>query len=92
LEIAGVEAGLQTEVWLCGGLNGEVAAATAAGRNVEVTPLSRYSQCANTHEGLYLGFAAVSVKEIRRGVRELAIVLDGLLKTPADRARRTSVR
>jgi GntR family transcriptional regulator/MocR family aminotransferase len=78
LEITGVEAGLQTAAWLCGGLNGESAAAVAATRNVEVTPLSRYSQGTNTREGLHLGFAAVNVKEIRHGVRELAIALDGL--------------
>jgi GntR family transcriptional regulator/MocR family aminotransferase len=91
LEITGVEAGLQTAAWLRGGLDGESAAAAAAARNVEVTPLSRYSQGTRAREGLHLGFAAVNVKEIRRGVRELTIALDGLLKTPASRVRRTSV-
>jgi GntR family transcriptional regulator/MocR family aminotransferase len=91
LEITGVEAGLQTAAWLCGGLDGESAAAAAAERNVEVTPLSRYSQGTSTREGLHLGFAAVDVKEIQRGVRELAIAFDLLLKAPAGRVRRTRV-
>jgi GntR family transcriptional regulator/MocR family aminotransferase len=76
LEISSVEAGLQTAGWLCGGIDAEAAAAAAAGRNVEVTPLSRYSQGRVVREGLQLGFAALEVKEIRSGVRELAIALE----------------
>jgi DNA-binding transcriptional MocR family regulator len=91
LEITGVEAGLQTAAWLCGGLSGEAAAAAAATRNVEVTPLSRYCQGKEMREGLHLGFAAVNTKEIRRGIRELAIALDGLLKASVNPAGRTSV-
>jgi GntR family transcriptional regulator/MocR family aminotransferase len=81
LEISGVEAGLQTAGWLSGGIDGELAAAAAAKRDVEVTPLSRYSRGRMAHEGLQLGFAAVDVKEIRRGIRDLAIALEGPLKT-----------
>jgi GntR family transcriptional regulator/MocR family aminotransferase len=87
LEIIGVEAGLQTAAWLCGGMDGESTAAAAVSRSVEVTPLCRYCHGGGMREGLHLGFAAVNVKEIRRGVRELTIALDGLLKTPASRVR-----
>ncbi|MGA7366759.1 MAG: PLP-dependent aminotransferase family protein [Candidatus Sulfotelmatobacter sp.] len=76
LEISGVEAGLQTAGWLSGGMNAESAAAAAAERNVDVTPLDRYSQGRVVPEGLQLGFAASDVKEIRRGVQELAIALE----------------
>jgi len=76
LEISGVEAGLQTAGWLRSGLDGESVAAAAATRGVEVTPLSLYSQGAFARDGLQLGFAAVDPKEIRRGVRELAITLE----------------
>jgi len=76
LEISGVEAGLQTAGWLHHGLEGESIAAAAAKRSVEVTPLSRYSLGGLAREGLQLGFAAVDPKEIRRGVRELAITLE----------------
>jgi GntR family transcriptional regulator/MocR family aminotransferase len=77
LTISDVEAGLQTVGWLCGGLEEESAAAAASRRDVEVTPLSRYSDGRAARQGLQLGFAAVDSKEIRRGVRELAKALEG---------------
>jgi len=80
LEISGVEAGLQTAGWLRSGLDGELAAAAAAKREVEVTPLSRYSHGRMAREGLQLGFAAMDPKEIQRGVRELAIALESELR------------
>ena len=76
LEISNVEAGLQTAGWLCGGINAESAATAAAERNVDVTSMSCYSRGRVVPEGLQLGFAAVETKEIRRGVRELAIALE----------------
>jgi len=76
LEISNVEAGLQTAGWLCGGINAESAATAAAGRNVDVISISCYSRGRVVPEGLQLGFAAVETKEIRRGVRELAIALE----------------
>jgi GntR family transcriptional regulator/MocR family aminotransferase len=85
LDISSVEAGLQTSGWLCNGLDGETAAAAAAVRNVDVTPLSRYHRGGAGREGLQLGFAAVDTKEIRRGVQELAIALERL--GPARRPR-----
>jgi GntR family transcriptional regulator/MocR family aminotransferase len=77
LEISSIEAGLQTAAWLGGGIDAESAAAAAAKRGVDVTPLGRYSQNRMAAEGLQLGFAALDAKEIRRGVRELAIALEG---------------
>ena len=76
LEISSVEAGLQTVGSLCGGIDAESAASAAAKRDVDVTPVDRYSQGRVVTQKLQLGFAAVDVKEIRRGVRELAIVLE----------------
>ena len=76
LEISEIEAGLQTVGWLRGAMDGEVAATAAAKRDVEVTPLSRYSRGRMAREGLQLGFAAVDAREIRRGVEELAIALE----------------
>jgi GntR family transcriptional regulator/MocR family aminotransferase len=75
LDISPVEAGLQTAAWLCGGIGAESAAVAAAKRNVDVTPLNRYSQGTLARGALQLGFAALDVKEIRRGVRELARAL-----------------
>ncbi|MGO8796859.1 MAG: PLP-dependent aminotransferase family protein [Candidatus Sulfotelmatobacter sp.] len=78
LEMSSVEAGLQTVGWLREGLDGESAAAAAAKRDVDVTPLSRYCRGKLSREGLQLGFAAVDGKEIRRGVRDLAACLKQL--------------
>jgi GntR family transcriptional regulator / MocR family aminotransferase len=87
LEISEIEAGLQTVGWLYEGIDGESATKAAAARDVEVFPLSRYSQGRVAREGLQLGFAAVDTREIRRGVRELAVALKGELKaTPFQRA------
>ncbi|MGB6688564.1 MAG: PLP-dependent aminotransferase family protein [Terracidiphilus sp.] len=82
LEICGVEAGLQTAGWLCGGLDGESCFAAAAIRKVEAIPLSWYGLGGKLREGLQLGFAAVDEKQIRRGVEELARVLESELRKP----------
>lgn len=76
LEIVGVAAGLQTAAWLAPGLDDGSAAKAAAVRDVEVTPLSRYTRGRTQRHGLQLGFAAVDSREIRRGARELAIALE----------------
>jgi GntR family transcriptional regulator/MocR family aminotransferase len=76
LEISDIEAGLQTSGWLSRGITGDAAAKAAAARGVDVVPLNRHSRAAMTREGLQLGFAAVDSREIRRGVRELAIALE----------------
>jgi GntR family transcriptional regulator/MocR family aminotransferase len=91
LEISGVEAGLQTVGWLQRGLEGESAAAAAAKRNVEVTPLSIYSRGDAAATGLQLGFAAIDAKEIRRGVQDLAIALEQAMKAPNRRAQKKSL-
>ncbi|HEV3455382.1 MAG TPA: PLP-dependent aminotransferase family protein [Thermoanaerobaculia bacterium] len=80
LEISGVEAGLQTAGWLCGGIDAAAAASAAAERGVEVAPLHRYSRAPLAREGLQLGFAAVDAREIRRGVQELGLALEGIRK------------
>ncbi len=78
LEISEVEAGLQTAGWLAPGLSDEAAAEAALRRGVEVTPLSRYTRGAVARPGLQLGFASIEPKEIRRGVRQLALALEEL--------------
>lgn len=76
LEISNVEAGLQTVGWLKRGQKAERVAELAAGRDVEVVPLSQYASGRSRREGLILGFAAVDPKELRRGVEELVRVLN----------------
>lgn len=93
LEISDVEAGLQTVGWLKGGRSAEKVASWAADRDVEVIPLSRYAWGSSPKNGLVLGFAAVTPKELRRGVEELAKMLentDGRLTAGAQRHRELS--
>ncbi len=73
-----IEAGLQTAAWLAPGIDAEAAAAAAATRGVEVTPLSRYALRPMRRQGLQLGFAAVDEAAVRRGVRELAAALSSV--------------
>ena len=67
---------VQIAAWIFDGFTGRAVAAAALRRNVEMTPLSVYWQGKVLQVGLHLGFAAVDVKEIRRGVKELAIALE----------------
>jgi GntR family transcriptional regulator/MocR family aminotransferase len=89
LEVAEVEAGLQTVGWLAGGLDSGRAAAAAARREVEVAAVDPGDPGAAPRQGLHLGFAAVGATEIRRGVEELGRALEevaaGQRREPGDR-------
>jgi GntR family transcriptional regulator/MocR family aminotransferase len=77
LEISDVEAGLRTVGWLRRDISAERVAKAAAERDVEVVPIGRYAYGRSRPNGLVLGFAAVDSRELRRGVEELAKVLEG---------------
>jgi GntR family transcriptional regulator/MocR family aminotransferase len=81
LEVSPIEAGLQTVGWLPKGVLETAAKDAANARNVDVTRLSVYCRRPLPRQGLQLGFAGVDVREIRRGVRDLAIALQTLLTT-----------
>jgi len=76
VEISNVEAGLQTVGWLKGRVAAEGVAKAAAERNVEVAPLRSYAFGRAPGNGIVLGFAAVEPRELRRGVEELARLLE----------------
>jgi GntR family transcriptional regulator/MocR family aminotransferase len=78
LDLSDVQAGLQTTAELRVRVLDEEVAEEAAKRNVEVTPLIRYATGSWQPYTLQLGFAAIDVEEIRRGVRDLAIVIEEL--------------
>jgi DNA-binding transcriptional MocR family regulator len=80
IAISAVEAGLQSVGWLGEGVDARTVQKSAAERGVEAWPVSRYSRTLTVPEGLQLGFGAVDAREIRRGARELAVVLEGLSK------------
>jgi GntR family transcriptional regulator / MocR family aminotransferase len=77
LDLPPVEAGLQTVGWLQQGIESGRAADAAAARGVDVTPLGAYASRPLAREGLQLGFAAVDVPELRRGIEQLALALEG---------------
>jgi GntR family transcriptional regulator/MocR family aminotransferase len=80
LEVSGIEAGLQTIGWLRQGI-GSMAAASAAERHgVEITPVQFFANQPLEREAVHLGFAAIEVPEIRRGVRQLASALESEAK------------
>jgi GntR family transcriptional regulator/MocR family aminotransferase len=83
LELSPVEAGLQTVGWLAPGVAAGDVADAALARDVEVVAMHGVQFGPVPRDGLHLGFAAVSPREIRRGVDELARVLDRL--TPSAR-------
>jgi GntR family transcriptional regulator/MocR family aminotransferase len=83
LEIANIEAGLQTIGRLrigpsTEGISAETVAQRAALQDIDVVPLSRYRHTASIPEGLQIGFAAVQEKEIHRGVLKLATIFEQL--------------
>jgi GntR family transcriptional regulator/MocR family aminotransferase len=80
LDVSPVEAGLQTVGWLKVGMSAQAAARAAGARKVEVIPLSEYCRAGLVQEALQLGFAPVSPKEIKRGVLDLEIALQTLLR------------
>jgi GntR family transcriptional regulator/MocR family aminotransferase len=75
VEISSVEAGLQTVGWLQGGAAAANVARAAAAKNVEIWTLQDYAYGRAPGNGIVLGFAAVEPRELRRGVEELASVL-----------------
>jgi GntR family transcriptional regulator / MocR family aminotransferase len=91
LEIATIEAGLQTIGRLHGhlaaqGISAEIVAQRAALVDIDVVPLSRYSRTSTVPEALQIGFAAVHEKDIHRGVLKLAGVFDGIKSERAARS------
>jgi DNA-binding transcriptional MocR family regulator len=57
-------------------------AEAARARDVEVIPLRRFHRGAMARDGLQLGFAALDEREIRRGVHELARVMERRTTAP----------
>lgn len=71
LEIPPIEGGLQTVGWLNAGVDACRVARAASARNVEVVPLNDFWRGGKPRPGLQIGFAAVDLKEIERGLVEL---------------------
>ncbi len=75
LDIPPIEGGLQTVGWLNPGTDACRVARAAADRGVEVVALNEFCLGGQLRQGLQIGFAAVDLKEIERGLVELAKVI-----------------
>lgn len=76
IEISNVEAGLQTIGYLQEGFSADQIVSQAAKRQVELKSVGPYyASKKKPTNGLVLGFAAVEPKELQRGVKELARLL-----------------
>jgi GntR family transcriptional regulator/MocR family aminotransferase len=89
VEVSPVEAGLQTPVTFRRDIDAVAVKHAAAERGVEVFELSRYGARPLARDGLLLGFAAVDEAEIRRGVKELAAVLNARARSGSAVGRRS---
>jgi len=77
LELPPEAAGIHLVGQLPPGVDAGEAAARAAKHEVRVVPLSRYASGPREREALLLGYAAVSIPAIHRGVERLAAALAG---------------
>jgi GntR family transcriptional regulator / MocR family aminotransferase len=77
ITIPDIEAGLNTPAYLTGSMTSMQAAQRAQRRDLEVWPLARYALERKDLRGLLLGFAALTERQIRKGVVELARALEG---------------
>ncbi|RIL07805.1 MAG: PLP-dependent aminotransferase family protein [Proteobacteria bacterium] len=75
MELQPSDCGLDLVARLAPGLDDERVASLAAERGVELRPLSRFSLGRRPRNGLVLGYAACSAREIERGVAALADAL-----------------
>lgn len=80
LEVSEIEAGLQTIGWLRQGIGATAAADAALRRGVEIMPVQFFANQPLERAAVHLGFAAIEVPEIRRGVRQLASALESEAK------------
>ena len=76
LDVAPVEAGLQTVGYPLAGTPVRDLIAAAATRDVEIVALSRFARSPIRRDGALLGFAAVPTAEIARGLQGLAKAFD----------------
>jgi GntR family transcriptional regulator / MocR family aminotransferase len=75
LELHGFEAGMHLAAWLLPGHNDVQLSRIAAQHDLEVMPISAYSQTPLARGGFLLGYAAVPPETIRDGVKTLAQIL-----------------
>ncbi len=76
LKIQTTRSGLQTVGWLAKGFDDEKFCHAARGAGVALMPVSRWAVNWKKRNAVQIGFAAVELEELRRGVRAVAKLLD----------------
>lgn len=72
IEVAAPEAGMHLVAWLPTGVDGEVVTRAAASHGLRIQPVSRFSLDPPARDGLVLGFAGNTARQLRMGVHQLA--------------------
>jgi GntR family transcriptional regulator/MocR family aminotransferase len=75
VELSHTEAGIHTMAWLTSDASAEAAARAAAARQVETAPIGQFVLRTPRPEGLLLGFAPYTLRQLRDGVDQLAAAL-----------------
>lgn len=76
VEVENSDAGMHIIGWLAVGVDDKAISKTIAENGLRVAPVSRYAKLKLKLGGLLLGYTAFSSKEIRRGVKDLAKVVN----------------
>ncbi|PWU05490.1 MAG: PLP-dependent aminotransferase family protein, partial [Terriglobia bacterium] len=88
LEVRSAAAGMHLNGWLADSASDQDVSARAAAAGIIAPALSSYVIHARIRPGLRLGYAAFSERQIREGVRKLAIVLHSGIASVQSRSRR----
>ena len=78
LEVSIPEAGLHLVAWLPSGKSAQVAAHRAEAAGLHIQPIAQSNLRPLQRDGLLFGFATASPEESRKGVKTLALALQGL--------------
>lgn len=75
LELQKSDAGMHLVGWLPKEINAEAVAEKAAAQNLKVSPIAAYSFSEPAPNGLILGYTSFNEREIKTGVKKLAVIL-----------------
>jgi GntR family transcriptional regulator/MocR family aminotransferase len=92
LDVPERDGGMTLVGWLPPGIDGEIAAAAALTRGVEVAPVSRFALRPQPREGLTLGYAGLEAEVIRSGLARLREALVPLVRDARPVPRRRAAR
>ena len=80
LDVEGKDAGLNLVGWLPPGVNDKDVSQAIAEHNISAPAISAYALKPQKRGGLVLGYAALTAREIRKGIKDLAPILTKFVK------------